>query len=441
MQVSVSMLPLLLPYFYLTLMEVKQIKLAKPPPRRTSFSLKWFIPVFALALVLANGLYLWSIRPRAPVVVAPAPIQFKTVQVQRADIEQTVFATGKLQLFRYVDMGPQISGNINNVDIALGDDVKAGKLLFKIEPNVSIARLQANQAQLAGLRAELTEQQVQLEFADLQFKRQTQLKAENATREETFESSRAAMFSAAARLEAIKAHIRETESATKDDEEARKHTDVTAPFSGTIVALSVRPGQTVVAHQQTQALARIADLSKLTVQARVAELDVPQLHKGINVYFATPGYHDKRWYGSVRQIVPVPADGSGDQGKDAFYNVLFEVANPDRQLLSGMSAEVHFVISHIHDAATLPAGILGKPDSDGLYSVKILDANRLPQPRKIRVGIRNANQVQILSGLAPGERLIVDAPAASASSQSSQSTMAGDKKIPEISSAPHHLPD
>jgi len=372
----------------------------------------------ALCLVLAAGLYAWSARQHAPVVAAPAPpppppppIEIKTVQAQRADIEQTVLASGKLQLFRYADLGAPISGVIDGVFATVGDEVKAGKLLLKITPNVSVARLEGNQAQLAQLRAELTEQQAQLEFAELQFRRQTQLKSESATSEESFESSRAVMASAAARAQAIKAHIQQTESSTKDDDEARKHTEVTAPFSGTVVGMSARVGQAVTAHQQGPALVRIADLSKLTVQARVAEIDVPHLHKGTAASFTTPAYPGKHWYGRVRQIVPVPAAGSGEPGKDTFYDVLFEVGNPGLQLLSGMSTHVSFVVAHAHAATALPVGVLGKPDGDGLYSIAVLDADGHPQARRIRIGIRNQAQAQVLSGLAPGERVVVDMPA------------------------------
>ena len=400
----------------MTSMEAEPIQAAQAPARGVMRRHHKLLGVaLVLCVVLAASLYPWSGPPHASIVAAPAPppspppppIEIKTVQAQRADIEQTVLASGKLQLFRYEDLGAPISGVIDGVFATVGDEVKAGKRLLKITPNVSVARLEGNQAQLAQLRAELTEQQAQLEFAELQFRRQTQLKSESATSEESFESSRAVMASAAARAQAIKAHIQQTESATKDDDEARQHTEVMAPFAGTVVGMSARVGQAVTAHQQGPALVRVADLSKLTVQARVAEIDVPHVHKGTPASFTTPAYPGKRWYGRVRQIMPVPADGSGEPGKDTFYDVLFEVGNPGQQLLSGMSTQVSFVVARAHAATTVPVGVLGKPDGDGLYSVEILDADGRPQLRPIRIGIRNQTQAQALSGLEPGERIVV----------------------------------
>ena len=376
---------------------------------------RWLIAVLALLIALGGGFLLWKTfwqrPPPAPVVV---PVRPQTVAVGRGDIEQAVFANGKLQLHKYSDVVAQVSGQIKDVLVMVGDEVKSGKMVVEITPTLPVARVESNRAQLARLQAELADQRAQLDFAELQFKRQTQLKAENATREESFESSRMGMYSAAARVEAINAQIRQTESTLKDDEETRNHTQVVAPISGTVVSVAARTGQTVAAGQPTAPLMRIADLSRLTVQARVAEIDVPLLHKGMTAYFTTPGYPGKRWSGKLRQVIPVPADGSGEQGKQTFYNVLFEVDNPQQELMSGMSTQVSFVLAQAHDAIVLPTVALGKPEADGSYKVKVLGANQQPVARNIKIGIRNQKMVQVLSGLAPGDQVVVSGAAAAA---------------------------
>jgi macrolide-specific efflux system membrane fusion protein len=103
--------------------------------------------------------------------------------------------------------------------------------------------------------------------------------------------------------------------------------------------------------------------------------------------------------------------------------VLFEVANPERQLLSGMSAQVSFIIASAHDAVTVPIGVLNKPDGDDFYSVNVVGANQHAQARRVQIGIRNHEQAQVLSGLAPGEEVVVDsalAPDTTPSSPASQ---------------------
>ena len=145
----------------------------------------------------------------------------------------------------------------------------------------------------------------------------------------------------------------------------------------------------------------------MTVAARVAENDVTRLRPGMAASFTTPGYPGKRWSGKLRQVVPIPADGTGEQGKQAFYIVLFEVKNPDHELMSGMSAQVQFLVAQARDAVLLPASCLGAPDEDGLVKVNVVDAGQRVSARKLKVGLRNAQQAQILSGLAAGDKVLV----------------------------------
>jgi len=358
------------------------------------------------AMLGANPVSAQAGKPAAPAIAA-APVKLDTVTARRGDIQLTVDAAGKLQLHKWADAYAQIAGQVKDVPVAVGDTVQADQALLEIAPAQQATKVESNRAQMARLQAELADQRAQLDFAQLQFKRQTQLKAQNATREEAFESARMNASSASARLDAITAQIRELEATLKIDEEARQKTLVKSPIAGTVVSLAARPGQILTASQLAAPLLRIADLSEMTVAARVAENDVTRLRPGMAASFTTPGYPGKRWSGKLRQVVPIPADGTGEQGKQAFYIVLFEVRNPDHELMSGMSAQVQFLVGQARDAVLLPASCLGAPDEDGLYKVNVVDAGQRVAARKVKVGLRNAQQAQILSGLAAGDKVLL----------------------------------
>jgi macrolide-specific efflux system membrane fusion protein len=347
-----------------------------------------------------------AIKPSLPAASA-ARVKVDTVTVRRGDIQDTVDAAGKLQLHKWADTHAQLGGQIKDVLVAIGDTVQAGQVLLEISPAQQPVKIEGNRARMARLQAELADQRAQLDFAQLQFKRQTQLKAQNATREEAFESARMNVSSASARVDAITAQIQELEATVKIDEDLRQQTQVKAPMAGTVVALAARTGQAVAAGQPATALLRIADLSEMTVAARVAENDVTRLRPGMAASFTTPGYPGKRWSGKLRQVLPTPVDGTGEQGKLAFYIVLFEVKNQDRELMSGMSAQVQFVVAQARDTLVLPANCLGAQDEDGLYKVNVLDAGQHVGVRKVKVGMRNAQTAQILSGLAEGDKVVL----------------------------------
>lgn len=373
----------------------------------------------ALLLALSAGAVLAQVPqpPKAPPPAAATELPLppgETVTVQRGDLQQTVDAIGKLQFHQYADVDIPVAGRIKEVLFAVGDTVQKGQVVMEMSPPVQANQMASNRAQMARLQAELADQQAQTEFAELQFKRQTQLKAQNATREESFESSRMSLSSARARLDAINAQIHQLETTLKFDEESRQHTQVLAPISGTVVAVNARPGQTASIGQAAVPLMRIADLTQMTVQARVAEIDVTRLRRGMTANFKTPGYPGRMWSGKLRQVIPVPAEGSGEQGKQTFYNVLFEVNNPEQELMSGMSTQVQFIVAQARDAVLLPVNLLGKCDADGWCEAKVLNAGRQVQARRLKIGLRNQQQVQVLSGLEAGEQLPVGpAPAAS----------------------------
>jgi macrolide-specific efflux system membrane fusion protein len=395
-------------------MIVEQMTAQTTAPARAGhpFRRRGLAVMLSLVIVLSAGVVLAQVlqqppAPPAAAVLPAAPLKLDTVTVQRGDIQETVGAAGKLQLYKYADAYAQIAGQVKEVLVAVGDTVKANNMVLEISPTLQPTKVENNRAHMSRLQAELADQRAQLDFAELQFKRQTQLKAQNATREDAFESSRMGLSSAKARVDAIDAQIRQLEATLKIEEDSRKQTQVVAPISGTVVTLNARAGQMVSAAQPTVPLMRIADLSKLTVAARVAESDVTRLRGGMQANFTTPGYPGRHWSGKLRQVMPVAAEGSGEQGKQAFYIVLFEVNNADHELMSGMSTQVQFVVAQAQNALLLPARALGAPDAEGGYSVNLLDAQRRLSSRKLKIGLRNPREVQILSGLAAGDQVLV----------------------------------
>ena len=384
--------------------ELEQHTTKEAPGARARFFLGILL---VLACIAAVPLYSRWHRSETS---TPAPARpLVTVTARSGQITHTIDAPGKLSLYRYVDVGSQIAGQVKDIAVPVGETVKAGRLLVEIKPPPDTAHVESNRAQLARLHADLADQTAQYDFAQLQFKRQTRLMADNATREETVESSRTAMLSSAARLDAIRAQIQQVEANMKNDEEVRKQSKIEAPISGTIVSLAVHQGQMLNPGQTT--LLRIADLSKMTVQARVSEADVPRLRKGMDASFVTPGLPGKRWTGKLNLIMPLPIDDSAQQGKLSYYTVLFDVPNPEHDLMTGMNANVEFILAESDNAVTLPACVLSDAKSTE-QTLTVLDATGKQSERNVVVGLRNAHTVQIVSGLQAGERVVVQNPPA-----------------------------
>jgi macrolide-specific efflux system membrane fusion protein len=331
----------------------------------------------------------------------PAPIQ--TIAAANGNVSKTVRAFGKLAIAHYADVGTQITGQLKEVYVGIGEPVKAGKLLAEITPAPQSERTDSNRAQLARLRAEQSDQSAQAEFARLQYQRQTKLIADSATRAEDVESSRMNMLSSAAKVEAINAQIEQAEASLKEDASIQRQTKVISPITGTVVMLAAHNGQMINANQTT--LMRVADLNTMTVQARVAESDVTLLHKGMPASFTTPGLPGRTWTGKLTQIMPLPIDDSAQQGKPTYYEALFDVANPDHVLMSGMNAEVGFLLAQSEHAVTIPPCLLEHPKLSGSQTVLVADAKGKLHERKITVGLINDQSAEVISGLRAGEKV------------------------------------
>ncbi len=375
-----------------------------------------------------------------------------TAAAQRGDLEDTVTATGTLQPKEFVDVGTQVSGQLKKLLVEIGDIVKAGQLLAEIDPSVYQAKVDGDRAQLLNQRAQLADRSAQIVLAKLQFARQRNLSRENATTTDALQSAEATQQSALAQADAIRAQIKQTESTLRGDEANLGYTKIYAPIAGTVVSQAAKQGQTLNANQQAPIVMRIANLETMTVQAQVSEADVPKLHIGMDVYFTTLGGSNRRYYGKLRQIPPTPTVVNNV----VLYDALFDVENPKQALMTQMTAQVFFVASSAKNAVLVPLTALrpvvaeGRPreprggagpgvgaarkggserasgvDTRSQYSngralVSVVGADGKVAEREVKVGVMNRVSAQILSGLEPGEKVVIGTktPAAAAPAQS-----------------------
>jgi macrolide-specific efflux system membrane fusion protein len=347
--------------------------------------------------------------------------QWITAVARQGDIEDLVTASGTLQPRDYVDVGTQVSGQLMKLHVDVGDTVEAGDLLAEIDPSIYLSRVEASRAQLRNQRAQLLERQAQLRLAEQQYERQQNLMKENATTTEALQAAEANLRSIEAQIEALSAQIEQTESTLRGDEANLGYTKIYAPMSGTVVSLSARQGQTLNANQQAPIVLRIADLSVMTVQTQVSEADVGKLRLGMDVYFTTLGNRSERYYGTLRQIMPTPEV----LNNVVLYNALFDVPNAERSLMTQMTAQVFFVVSAARDTVVIPAnaiqrlaGSAGAPDSAAY--VRVINERGDIEERAVVTGVSNRVSVQIVSGLAAGERVVVGERRSSAPGQSEQ---------------------
>src|SRR5690554_6187698 len=399
--------------------------------------LKRFRGLLIVAALVALALIVWSWAGEDS-----EKISYISAPVVRGDIENLVTATGTLQPREYVDVGAQVSGQLQVLHVEVGSEVKEGDLLAEIDATVYLAKVDSTRAQLRNQRAQLVDNRAQLKLAEINFKRQKNLQKEDATTQESVELAEASLLSAQAQIEALQAQIEQIESSLRAEEANLEFARIYAPMAGTVVSITARQGQTLNTNQSAPTLMQIADLSTMTVQAQVSEADIGKLKADMPVYFTTLGGEGRRWYSKLDRIEPTPTV----LNNVVLYNALFDVPNPNRQLMTQMTTQVFFIAAQAQDALLIPMSALnfqtrkprteGKPqsarntdtvltervsssgnrnrdkngDKDRAQranhaSVKVINPNGELEERRVTVGVTNRVQAEVLSGLSEGEQV------------------------------------
>ncbi|RZS56831.1 efflux RND transporter periplasmic adaptor subunit [Sphaerotilus mobilis] len=332
--------------------------------------------------------------------------------VLRADLVDEIAALGTLQPLRSVEVGTQISGQLRRLHVQLGQTVPAQALLAELDPTLLQARVDASRAGLRHLQAQWLDRSVQAELAMQQWQRNRSLIRAEAVSEELLQASSAAARSSAAQVQALAAQIAQAEANLGADEASLRATRIHAPMAGTVVAINAREGQTLVANQQAPVIVRIADLGRMTVWAQVTEADVPHIRLGMPVSFSTLGEPHRRWQGQVRQVLPMPESVNNV----VLYQVLFDVDNPDGALRPQMSAQVSFVRQHAEGALVVPRSALqgGTGEAQAPSKVQVLHDDGRLEARTVQLGVVTRSRVQVVAGLAEGERVVTAGGAAGA---------------------------
>ncbi len=363
-------------------------------------------------IVLGVGYFgLRGIGPKPPPRLATSPVEI-------ADIEDTVIATGTLESSQLVSVGAQASGQIQSLKVVVGQKVQVGDLLAEIDATTQRNALRTAEARVASNRVQRRVQQANLRLAELNFKRQKNLMAEDATTRTTFENAEVQFESASAQMESLDAQMEQAESELDTARATLAYTRIVAPISGTVVAIVAREGQTVNAVQSSPTIVKIAKLDTVTVTAGISEADVVRVKAGQTVYFTTLGNAEKRYYGTLRTVAPAPSsieaetggrsiNSSGGATQAVYYNAVFEVPNKEGELRIAMTAQVYVVMAEAKKVPVIPSAALGEKGTDGTYTVRVVDAQGLPQSRQVKIGINNNVNAQVLDGLKKGEQVVV----------------------------------
>ena len=246
---------------------------------------------------------------------------YQTATITRGPVTQAVTATGTLNPVVNVQVGSQVSGNIAKLFVDYNSEVKAGQVVAQIDPVL----FQATVTQAEG---DVANAQAALELAKVNATRIQELFARKT-------SSQADLDQAMATLHQAEANVKIKQGALDKARADLDHCTITSPIDGVVISRSVDVGQTVAASLQAPVIFAIAnDLTKMQIDANVAEADVGVVKIDQNVDFTVDAFPMETFHGKVVQVRNAPTTVQNV----VTYDTVIGVSNPELKLKPGMTA-------------------------------------------------------------------------------------------------------
>lgn len=328
---------------------------------------------------------------------------FELIRIDTGPVVQQVSASGKIQPINTVSVGTQVSGIIEAVLADYNDEVKEGQLLARLDTSV----LQENMNDAA---AQLQLAKAKLKVAKLNYERYDNLYKDKLIAKADLEDAEVALATAQAQeLSALAAYNKANQNLG--------YASIISPVSGTVISKEVEQGQTVAASLQTPTLFTIAeDLSKMQIEANIAEADIGMIVPDMLVTFTVDAHPNDDFQGIVKQIRLSPTE----EQNVVMYTVVIEVDNSSRKLLPGMTAFVNIKIQDKQDAVRVPTTALQyKPNAVVRQYIKakaptVANNQGLVYQLKgdavvpvvFTRGISDISYVEVKDGLKPGDEII-----------------------------------
>jgi len=342
-----------------------------------------------------------------------AKVQYITAAVTTGDVESTVVAAGNVQPINYVDVGAQTSGKLKSMKVKRGDHVELDQLLAEIDPLLAQTAITSAKATLENITSQHSIKQAQLVLAQLQWDRSEELFAGKSISTSDRDISKASYDVAFADVASLTAQMKQANAAVSTANANLGYTKITAPIAGEVVSISLLEGQTLNANQSAPNILRIANMDTMTVWAQVSEADIVRVQVDQDVYFTVLGQPTK-WNGKVRQILPTPELINNV----VFYDVLFDIPNPDGELKIQMTAQVFIVLAQAKGVLLVPTTAIGNANEGDEVSIKVLKPNGKVESRKVKIGIKSEIAAEVKSGLKDKELVVIKEISATGTSKS-----------------------
>ncbi|MGB5474719.1 MAG: efflux RND transporter periplasmic adaptor subunit [Gammaproteobacteria bacterium] len=310
--------------------------------------LRWGLAALVI-LLLAGAALLWLLPGDK------SAVRYETAEVVKGDLTVTVTATGTLEPVNQVDVGSELSGIIDTVEVDFNDKVQRGQVLARLDTDRLQAQVLESRASLQSSEAKVKEAQATVLETRQAFERCEKLAERQLCATSELDTARAAYARARATEASTRAQVAESRATLDGKETELAKTEIRSPIDGLVLLRQIEPGQTVAASLQAPILFTLAeDLAQMELHVAVDEADVGRIAEGQAAEFTVDAWPERSFPARITQVRFAPRTVEGV----VTYETVLAVDNADLALRPGMTATAVITVQELQDAVLAPNAAL-----------------------------------------------------------------------------------
>lgn len=371
---------------------------------------KWIISAIVLIIIVLTCIIIIKRNEQ------PYDVSYETAAVSRDTLRMSISATGSIEPVTEVEVGTQVSGIIDKILVDYNSVIHKGQVIALLDRTNLLSELNSAKSQLASAKSDLAYQKAN-------YKRVKNLYDKGLVSADEYDTARLAM------LKAQQTYLYQQESVNKAQTNLNYAT-ITSPIDGIVISKDVEEGQTVASSFETPTLFTIAkDLTDMRVIADVDEADIGSVREGQRVTFTVDAYPNETFSGTVTQV----RQNATTTDNVVTYEVAISAPNPDLKLKPGLTANVTIYTLERTNVLSVPSKALrftptketiGPKDKivdcQGNQKLWIRDG-RTFKAIAVQTGITDGVRTEIKSGIAAGQKVIVNMTTAEEATETSTS--------------------
>ncbi len=332
---------------------------------------------------------------------AAGPLTVEVATATRRPVVQQLVVVGNLIGDATVTVVPRAAGRLQEISVRLGDPVRRGQRIAKIEDFELQEQVKQQDAALEVSRATIRQREADLQLAETNAERSRNLFARQLLPRQTLDDTEARYQAAVAQLDLARAQYAQSMARLEELRINLANTVIESPVNGFVSRRTVDPGAFV---GQNAPLVEVVDIGRVRLVANIVEKDLRQVQTGENTRVEVDAFPGERFTGRIARVSPVldPATRTAP--------IEIEIPNPGFRLKPGMYARVSITTDERKDALVVPSNAV--IDTGGRRGVFIAEDGDMVSFRAVTVGIEAPDHIEILEGVADGDRVVTTGAAA-----------------------------